>query len=71
MLDTKTQSKDSSILDRHWVILRSKVQIADGKVSFMIYTWGNAERTIPQDPSVPLSLSDFLENYHGYVAGRP
>ena len=44
------------ILDRHWVILRSKVQIANGKVSFMTYTYGDAERTVPEDPSTPLSL---------------
>jgi hypothetical protein len=71
MLETKTQAKDSGIMDRHWVVLRSRVQIANGNVNFMIYTWGNAERTIPLDPRVPLSLDDFLENYHGYVAGKP
>jgi hypothetical protein len=71
MLKTTTQSDDSGILDRHWVVLRSKVQIANGSVRFMVYTWGEGERTIPQDPSVPLSLSNFLQNYHGYVAGKP
>jgi hypothetical protein len=71
MLKTKTQSDDSGILDRHWVVLRSKVQIANGNVSFMVYTWGEGERTMPQDPGVPLSLSNFLQNYHGYVAGKP
>jgi hypothetical protein len=71
MLKTETQSADSGILDRHWVVLRSKVTIANGNVSFMIYTWGDGERPVPQDPNVPLSLKDFLQNYHGYVAGKP
>jgi hypothetical protein len=71
MLKTESQSEDSGILDRHWVVLRSKVQIANGNVSFLIYTWGDGERTVPEKPSVPLSLSDFLQNYHGYVAGKP
>jgi hypothetical protein len=71
MLETKTQSADSGIADRHWVVLRSKVEIANGNVRFMIYTWGDAERSVPQDPSVPLSLSNFLQNYHGYVAAKP
>ena len=71
MLKTKTQSQDTGILDRHWVVLRSKVQITGGNVQFMVYTWGEGERTVPQDPSVPLSSSDFLQNYHGYVAGKP
>ena len=71
MLETKTQSDDSGILDRHWVVLRDKVQIANGKVSLMVYTWGDAERTIPKNQSVPLTLNDFLQNYHGFVAGKP
>jgi hypothetical protein len=71
MLKTKTQSADSGILDRHWVVLRSKVEIANGNVRFLIYTWGDGERSVPQDPNVPLALSDFLQNYHGYVAGKP
>jgi hypothetical protein len=71
MLDTTTQSHDSGILDRHWVVLRSKVVIANDSVSFTVYTWGNGERVVPQNPGVPLSLSDFLQNYHGYVAGKP
>jgi hypothetical protein len=71
LLETKTQSDDTGLLDRHWVVLRSKVQIANDNVSFMVYTWGNGERTVPENPSVPLSLSNFLQNYHGYVAGKP
>jgi hypothetical protein len=71
MLKTEIQSQDSGILDRHWVVLRSKIEIANGNVNFMIYTWGDGERTVPQDPRVPLSLKDFLQNYHGYVAALP
>jgi hypothetical protein len=71
LLYTKTQSKDSGIADRHWVVLTSKVQIASGNVNFTVYTWGAGERTVPENPNVPLSLNAFLENYHGYVAGRP
>ena len=71
MLERETQSKDSSILDRHWVVLRSKVQIASGSVRLLVYTWGDGERTIPQNPGTPLTLDDFLQNYHGYVAGKP
>lgn len=71
MLKAETQSEDSGILDRHWVVLRSSVQIANGKVSLMVYTWGDGERTIPRMSSIPLALGDFLQNYHGFVAGRP
>lgn len=71
MLKMETQSEDSGILDRHWVVLRSKVQIANGNVSLKIYTWGDGERNIPEYSSKPLALSDFLQNYHGYVAGKP
>lgn len=72
MLDKETQSKDSGILQRHWVALTDKVQIANDKsVNLKIYTWGDGERTVPEDPKVPLALSDFLQNYHGFVAGRP
>jgi hypothetical protein len=72
MLYKATQSKDSGIGDRHWVVLTDKVQIANDKsVSLKIYTWGDGKRTVPQDPNVPLALSDFLQNYHGFVAGRP
>ena len=71
MLYTKTQSDDSVVLNRHWVVLRSRVQIANGNVNFRVYTWGEGERTVPENPTVPLSVSAFLENYHGYVAGKP
>lgn len=71
MLYMEKQTDDSGIMDRHWVVLRSPVKIANGNVSLMIYTWGNAERTIPEYSSKPLSLDDFLQNYHGYVAGKP
>ena len=71
MLKAETQSEDSGILDRHWVVLRSKVQIANGSVSLTVYTWGDGERTIPRMSSIPLALGDFLQNYHGYVAGKP
>ncbi len=53
-------------------ILTDKVQIANDKsVSLKIYTWGDGKRTVPEDPNVPLALSNFLQNYHGFVAGRP
>ena len=29
------------------------------------------ERTVPEDSGLPLSLSNFLQNYHGFVAGKP
>ena len=71
MLEMEDQSKDSLILNRHWVVLRSKVAISSSNVNLKVYTYGDAEHTIPRNPNVPLSIGRFLMNYHGYVAGRP
>ena len=71
MLKTEEQSDDSLIMNRHWVVLRSKVAISNSNVNLQVYTYGDGERTIPRDPSVPLSIGRFLMNYHGYVAGKP
>lgn len=71
MLYKASQSKNA-IGEWHWVVLTDKVQIANDKsVNLKIYTWGDGKRTVPEDPGTPLALSDFLQNYHGFVAGRP
>jgi len=71
MLETTTQSESGSAVlkDRHWITLRSKIDRSSGNVKMTIFTWGEGNRQVPQSGGLP--LSDFLENYYGYVAGKP
>jgi hypothetical protein len=71
MIEVADQSKSGSAigLDRHWVVLRSKMDRSGGNVKMTIYTWGEGNRQVPRSGNLP--LSDFLENYYGYVAGKP
>jgi hypothetical protein len=70
MIDVDEQGKSGSAFfkDRHWVVLRSKIDRSSG-VKMTIFTWGEGNRQVPQKGTLP--LSDFLENYYGYVAGKP
>lgn len=65
----QTQSGSMWLLDRHWVVLRSKIDRSGGNVKMTIFTWGDGDYQVPQ--GAPLSLDNFLENYYGYVAAKP
>ena len=71
MIETQQQAESGSSLgmDEHWVVLRSRIDRSGGNVKMTIFTWGDANRQVPQSGVLP--LDDFLMNYHGYVAGRP
>jgi hypothetical protein len=71
MLQTSTQADSGSALaeDRHWVVLRSRIDRSGGNVKMTIFTWGEANREVPKSGVLP--LDDFLMNYYGYVAGKP
>jgi hypothetical protein len=65
----QTQSGSMILKDRHWIVLRSKIDHAGGNVKMTIFTWGDGDYQVPQGD--PLSLDHFLENYYGYVAAKP
>ena len=71
MLETAHQAESGSALlaDRHWIVLRSKIDHSGGNIKMTVFTWGEGNRQVPQTGTLP--LSDFLENYYGYVAGKP
>ncbi|MBR0869398.1 hypothetical protein JQ633_03440 [Bradyrhizobium tropiciagri] len=71
MLYASKQTKSGSVVlrDRHWVVLRSKIDRSGGNVKMNIFTWGDGDYKVPQGD--PLTVSQFLENYYGYVAAKP
>jgi hypothetical protein len=54
----------------HVVVLQSPIDRSGGKVRFKVFTWGQRDFQVPHG-TADLSLDDFLENYYGYVAGKP
>ena len=66
---TQAESGSAVLRDRHWVVLRSRIERPGGKVEMTIFTWGDGQYQVPR--SGVLSLDDFLMNYYGYVAGKP
>ena len=65
----QAQSGSMVLKDRHWIVLRSKIDRSGGNVKMTVFTWGNGDYQVPQGD--PLPLDRFLENYYGYVAGKP
>jgi hypothetical protein len=55
--------------DRHWVVLRSKIDRSGGNAKMKIFTYGNGNYQVPEKGVLP--LDDFLMNYYGYVAAKP
>jgi hypothetical protein len=55
----------------HWVVLTSNIEIADQAVDFTIYTWGKENRRVPFAPMTESSLAMWLQNFYGFVAGKP
>lgn len=66
MLEPGTQNNKSLTPD-HWVVLSGPVNFFEGdRISLTVFTWGDGLRAVPR--SGDLSLSSFLNNFHGYVA---
>lgn len=64
--------RDPDPRSKHWVALDSRVHITQAAnqnktVSMTVFTWGT-RRLVPQPGPAPLSLSDFLDHYYGFVA---
>jgi hypothetical protein len=59
----------SSYGGNHIVVLRSPINITGQSVQLTVYTWGKGQYRIPQGN--PLSPSQFLEHWYGYVAAKP
>lgn len=70
MLTSKEQT-DTTLLANHWVVQRSPMLRQNGNVSFNVFTWGDGDYAVPENPAKPLSVNDFLENFYGYVAAKP
>jgi len=68
MLDAKEQTETSTI-PNHWVVLQSAIARSGDKVSLEVFTWGEGKYRIPH--SGDLTVHDFLNNFYGYVAGKP
>jgi len=69
MLNEKHQS-EGSLTAEHWVVQRSPIDRSNGKVRLQVFSWGEGAYQIPPG-SKDLSVGDFLDNFYGYVAGKP
>lgn len=72
MLNTVTQGQ-WSMFPNHWIVLKkaahgSAVSIRGGNISFRAHSWGSVI-SVPSAGS--LSVSDFTDNYYGYVSAKP
>lgn len=73
MLDPKQQTTGSFCPD-HWVTLASPIWIVAGAsggpttINLRVHSWGEI-MNVPR--GAPLKLSDFLDNYYGFVAAKP
>ncbi|MCC8972005.1 hypothetical protein [Bradyrhizobium brasilense] len=74
MIEYDDQSDEGSVLTRHWVVLRDRIQVSNGNVTTTIFTWGKGDYAIPHPgkggAQKPLSIGDFLMNYYGYIAAK-
>jgi hypothetical protein len=68
MLHEKRQSTEGR--RSHVVVLRSPIDRSGGKIRLKVFTWGEGDYQIPHG-TTDLSVDDFLDNFYGYVAGKP
>jgi len=66
MLYTKSMTR-GSLLPNHWVVLTSNMNITTDAIDFMIYSWGDEWRRVPEQGETLLQ-KDFLDNFYGYIA---
>lgn len=50
----------------HWVVLRKVERTMSNDVKLDVYTWGQFEHRVPERGT--MSMSDWLQNYYGFVA---
>lgn len=60
MIETETQAESGGLRDRHWVVLRSRIDRAGGNVKMKIFTYGDGDYQVPKKGVLP--LDDFLMN---------
>jgi hypothetical protein len=65
----QSESGSALLTDRHWVVLRSKIERIGENLKFTVYTWGEGNHQVPKKGV--LSQQDFLMNFYGYVSARP
>jgi hypothetical protein len=68
MLAAETM-RNTSTTAAHWVVLTSAVKFSGTNVSFTVYSWAEGQKPVPEKNG-PLSVSDLLKNYYGFVATR-
>lgn len=75
MMYSSSQDEISAVPD-HWIGMASKATSSTihadphSKFKISVFSWGKIQ-AIPVDPSVPMHPKVFLQNYYGYVAGKP
>ena len=69
MLKEKEQATKGSLLDRHYVVQRSPIDLSNGNVRLQVFTYGEGNRQIPQG-NTPLPHAHFFQNFFGYVAAK-
>jgi hypothetical protein len=69
MLDKDEQATKGSLLDRHYVVQTSPIDMSNGKVRLQVFTYGVGNRQIPQG-STDLPHAHFFQNFFGYVAAK-
>jgi hypothetical protein len=72
MLYTSRQAQTSTF-PNHWVVLKKPVHgaavtISRGNITFRVHSWGRV-MNVPETGT--LSVTDFTDNYYGYVAAKP
>lgn len=65
----KSSQDDLSLVPNHWVVLRSRIRFAPS-IHFEVFTWGRGNYSVPEDPAQTMSVEDFLDHYHGFVAAK-
>jgi hypothetical protein len=69
MLDKDEQSTKGSLLDRHYVVQTSPIDMSNGNVRLQVFTYGVGNRQIPQS-SKDLPHAHFFQNFFGFIAAK-
>jgi hypothetical protein len=68
VLSRRTQG-NSTLVPDHWVVLRSRIRFSPS-LQMKVFTWGEGEYSIPEDPHARLTAAEFLGHYRGFVAAK-
>lgn len=57
----------------HWVVLTSGMELSAESVRFTVYTWGQGAWQVPHTlvNNKRMTMSQWLQNYYGFVACKP